>query len=385
LAVTAYQVGESASSDYCFPNTLDDILVLRAASETINGSKAPYYLGCLFYDKLRTDVAIKLWEKSRDLDPDFPTVHRNLALAYYNKLNDPRRASIEMEQAFSLDATDSRVFLELDQLHRKLGWTYAQRLEEFEKHLDVVEVRDDLFIEYLTVLNLTGNYEKAFSLMARRHFHPWEGGEGKVTAQYRIGLTLMAKDAMAQKNWRSAEELLKRAQAYPHNLGEGKLEGQKDNDLHYYLGIVERELGNVELAAEEFTKATHGPDEVKGAMYYNDQPAEMILFQGLAHEKLGQQGAANARFYRLLDYGEQHLDDKVSIDYFAVSLPDFLIFENDYTKMNRVHCLYLMALANIGLGESTRAKKFLDDALALDPSHIQANVFKDELEERHIL
>lgn len=379
-ALAFLKASETADSAYCFPNKLEDIAVLRHAIELgeragVTVAKAPYYLGCLMYDKLRADEAIALWEASEAADPSFPTVHRNLSLAYYNKRGDADKALEQMEEAFRLDPTDSRVFLELDQLHRTLGWSYEQRLVEFEKHLDVVEGRDDLFIEYLTVLNLTGHYAKAFALMGSRRFHPWEGGEGKVTTQYRIALTLLARDAMKAGDWARAKELLVEAQTYPHNLGEGKLEGQKDNDLHYYLGLVERHLGDEEAAREEFRLATIGPDEVKGAMYYNDQPAEMILFQGLAHQALGERGAANARFYRLLDFGEQHLEDEVKIEYFAVSLPDFLIYDKDYTKMNRIHCKYVMALANIGMGNADKAAALLADALKEDPSHIQANMF----------
>lgn len=389
-AIRYIETGETADSYCCFPNKLEDILVLRSAMHLgaehgMTLSKAPYYLGCLYYDKLQSDIAIELWESSRDADPDFPTVHRNLSLAYYNKRGDRDHALTEMEEAFRLDESDSRVFLELDQLHRTLGWSYERRLAEYERHADVIEGRDDLYIEYLTVLNLTGHYAKAYELMGRRRFHAWEGGEGKVTTQYRIALTLLAKDAMAAGDWAKAKELLVTAQSYPENLGEGKLEGQKDNDLHYYLGVVERHLGNEEAAKAEFRRATIGPDEVKGAMYYNDQPAEMILFQGLAHEALGEHGPANSRFYRLLDFGEQHLEDEVKIEYFAVSLPDFLIYEKDYTRMNRIHCEYVMALANIGLGHKDRATGFLNEALAADSSHIQANLFSDELANRHIL
>ncbi|NMM94425.1 DUF5107 domain-containing protein [Bifidobacterium oedipodis] len=378
-------LAEQADSYCCFPNKLEDIAVLRRAMELGAEAKAPYYLGCLYYDRLQFDAAIALWERSKAADPAFPTVHRNLSLAYYNKRHDAGKALAEMKEAFLLDESDPRVFLELDQLHRTLGWSYERRLEEFEQHLDVVKGRDDLTIEYLTVLNLTGNHAKAYELMGKRRFHPWEGGEGKITAQYRIALTLLAKDAMAAKDWVRAKELLVEAQTYPHNLGEGKLEGQKDNDLHYYLGVVERQLGDEQAATAEFRRATIGPDEVKGAMYYNDQPAEMILFQGLAHRALGETGPANARFYRLLDFGEQHLGDKVGIEYFAVSLPDFLIYDKDYTRMNHTHCEYVMALANIGLGNTGKACELLSEALVEDPSHIQANLFLDELEHRHTL
>lgn len=103
--------------------------------------------------------------------------------------------------------------------------------------------------------------------------------------------------------------------------------------------------------------------------------AEQHFRKALTHRKLGRTEAANARFYRLLDYGEQHLKEVVKIDYFAVSLPDFLIFEEDYTLRNRAHCYYLMALVNIGLGEDQKAKEFFDRAAALEPCQMMCRVY----------
>lgn len=101
----------------------------------------------------------------------------------------------------------------------------------------------------------------------------------------------------------------------------------------------------------------------------------MILYQGLAYRKLGKMSQAKSRFYRLIDFGERHLEDNVKIEYFAVSLPDFLIFEDDYTLRNRVHCYYLIALGNIGLRNYEKAKEYLDKAVQLEPSHMMCRVY----------
>ena len=125
---------EETAPDYCFPNKLEDIGVLSFAIDHGCTAKAPYYLGCLFYDKLQWEESVKLWELSAQTDPDFATVHRNLSLAYYNKCHDAQRAREEMEKAFALNTSDVRIFLELDQLYKKLGWTFEQRLENYEAH-----------------------------------------------------------------------------------------------------------------------------------------------------------------------------------------------------------------------------------------------------------
>jgi len=53
---------------------------------------------------------------------------------------------------------------------------------------------------------------------------------------------------------------------------------------------------------------------------------------------------ADGRFEKLISYGEKHINDKIKMDYFAVSLPDLLIWEDDLTFRNRIHCLYLQGL-----------------------------------------
>ncbi len=183
-----------------------------------------------------------------------------------------------------------------------------------------------------------------------------------------------------RKAYEEAEKLLRKAFIYPENLGEGKLEGMKDNHLYYHLGLALEGQERDEEARECFAKATLGTDEPAGALYYNDQPADMILYQGLAYRKLGREKEARARFYRLIDYGEQHLEDRMKIPYFAVSLPEFLIFDEDYTKRNRAHCCYLMALGNLGLGNREKAAGYLDEAVKIEPSHMMCRVYQKVLD-----
>ncbi len=366
---------EKMSPDYCFPNKLEDIPVLRFAMEKGCLAKAGYYLGNLFYDKQQWEESLALWEASAKADDTFPTTFRNLSLVYYNKCKDSAKAKEAMEKAFALNPSDVRIFLELDQLYKKLGWSFEERLANYEAHKELIGGRDDLYIEYITLVNMSGNHEKAYECIKGRKFHPWEGGEGKITTQYTLALLEMAKKAQKEGKFAEAESLLRKALVYPENLGEGKLEGTKDNHLYYNLGLALEAQGKAEEAKKCFGTATIGTDEPAGAMYYNDQPADMILYQGLAYLKLGKVREARARFYRLIDYGEQHLNDFVKIEYFAVSLPEFLIFDEDYTARNRAHCYYLMALGNIGLGNTEKAAGFIEEAVKVEPSHMMCQIY----------
>jgi len=376
------KLGMNANSDYCFPNRLDDILVLENAIKlNVNDSKALYYLGNLWYDRKQSDKATKCWEASRSIADTFSIVNRNLALSYYNKQNEPEKARESLEKAFALNTNDARIFLELDQLYKKLGVLPSQRLKNFEKHKELVEIRDDLYVEYVTILNLLGQYENAKQLISNRKFHPWEGGEGKITAQYVLCHLELGKKYLAENKFEQAIELFKAATIYPHNLGEGKLAGAQENNIFYFTGCAYEKIGDLAMANEYFEKASVGLDEPTSAMFYNDQPPEMIFYQGLALIKLGETERAKGKFNKLLDYGEKHIFDNITIDYFAISLPDFLIFNEDLNKKNVIHCRYLIGLGHYGFNRLEQAEKEFKLALELDVNHLGVSVHLDMLTE----
>ena len=229
--------------------------------------------------------------------------------------------------------------------------------------------RDDLYLEYITLLNTQKQFEKARMLLTQRLFHPWEGGEGKVTGQYAFTHVELGKQYLNTQRKQEAIALFEQAMMYPTNLGEGKLAGAQENNIHYYLGCAYEQLGLLEKASEHFRIASHGSEEPTNALYYNDQPPDMIFYQGLAWLKLGNIMKSQQRFSTLVKYGEQHLDDSVQIDYFAVSLPDFLVFEEDLNKRNKIHCHYMIGLGNLGFQEMEKAITQFTEVLQLDPNH----------------
>jgi tetratricopeptide (TPR) repeat protein len=373
-AANAYfSEAQTLSPDYCFPHRIEAVLALEAAIQhNANDPRAPYYLGNFWYAHRRYNEAIACWEQARQLDPNFPTVYRNLGLAYMNKRHDAEAAHQAYEQAFALDPSDGRVLFELDQLDKQLGHDLGARLERLEQHRELVDGRDDLTIERLTLLNLIGRHDEALNVLLNRTFHPWEGGEGKVTAQYVASLVEKARHYLHAEAYDDAIRCLKQALEYPINLGEGKLAGARDNHINYLLGETYAGLGDKEQATAHFEAATQGSFEPASAMYYNDQPPEMILYQGLARRALGRFDEADAIFQSLVDYGREHLNDDVRMDYFAVSLPDFLVFDTDLNQRNQLHCHFMIGLGLLGLGKKTEAQREFDMVLAQQPDHIGA-------------
>ncbi|HMH32975.1 MAG TPA: DUF5107 domain-containing protein [Puia sp.] len=371
-ALNYFKMAASLKPDYCFPNRIEDIPVLeKAIKMNKDDAKASYYLGNLWYDKRQYADAVKCWEQSVKTDTGFATVNRNLSLAYYNKLNHPEKALEFMEKAFSLDIKDARVLMELDQLYKKLNITPHKRLSFLEDHMSLVESRDDLYLERITLYNRLAGYSKARELIASYNFHPWEGGEGKVVGQYLICHLELAKQAIATHDFENALQLLEEAENYPPNLGEGKLYATPENDIYYFKGIVYEQIGDQKKAIKFYRAATNGISEPGQAIFYNDPQPDKIFYQGLAWIKLNEKEKANKIFDMLISFGSQHYNDDITIDYFAVSLPDLLVFDADLNYLNKIHCLYLIGLGHLGLGNDhlKKAEEHFEKVLTMNKHH----------------
>ena len=114
---------------------------------------------------------------------------------------------------------------------------------------------------------------------------------------------------------------------------------------------------------EKFKQATEGISEPVQAIFYNDPQPDKIVYQGLAWLKLGHPKKAEKIFHRLIEFADQHFNDEIKIDYFAVSLPDLLVFDTDLNEKNKNHCHYLKGLGELGLKNYTSSANYFKKAL----------------------
>ena len=359
--------------DYCFPNRLDTIAVLRRAQHANpRDARGPYYLGNLFYDKRQYTEAIRSWERSRELDPGFSIVHRNLGLAYVNVAHDLLKARGAFAQAVTVNPRDARLLYEHDQLEKRLGASPQERLARLEARRDLVEQRDDLSLERVTLYNQLGQYDTALALLASRRFHPWEGGEGKVTEQYVLGHLLRGQVHLRQGQQRVALEDFLAAATYPDNLGEGKHDVlTSEARVFYAIGMAYEALGEAQMAADYYRRASEE----------NEPGAEAAYYAGLAYRQLGKTHDAERAFRALIASGTERLRGETGIDYFATSLPTFLLFEDDVATRNAIDAHYLRGLGYAGLGQTRDAGVEFEAVLALDINHLGAHTQRSDIHE----
>ena len=355
-----------------FPNSLAEARMLAQLPEC---PFAQYLLGCFHYSKRNYSQAIALWQHCVEQQPDFADAWRNLGIYAFNKQHQGEQALEYLQRAVRLAPQDARLLFELDHLHKLLGTPPQQRLHALMQSLSVVAKRDDLTAELLSLYNQCGELEAARAILQQRDFHPWEGGEGKVTGQYLINLQRLAFHALRQGEPQRAVTLLQAALCYPHNLGEGRLPGQSDNDIYYWLALCSARQGEQETAQRYWQQACAGHSDMAQGRYYNDQPVDYLFYRGMALKQLGQQEAATRLFEQMALWAQHQREQRIDADFFAVSLPDLMALDSDPQRAHQQHCLLVLALAQLGSERLQEAQQTLTELLALNPSHDKARLF----------
>lgn len=361
------KLANAASSNYCFPVKLESIKVLENAIRmNPKDSRAHYYIGNILYDKKQYLKAINQFELSKAYDQYFPLSYRNIAVACYNNLHDKTRARSELEKAFELDENNAELLYELDLLYKRLNISCKYRLDKLENFFNLIEKRDDLYIEYVTLLNSTESFEKALDLIKCRKFNTWDGRKSPVKKQYSLSNIQIAKNLLEKYEAESAIKYLKAAKMYPDNIGEARTVNSRENNIDYYLGCAYLKLNDYEKSKYYFEKSAEGEFEA----------SDMSFYSGLSLVRLGRSDKAKSIFNKLYDYGEIHIEDNLK-----TSCDKFETFYDNPNLKNKVNCLYLMGLGSLGLNKFRQASDYLKHASALDVSNQNAefhykNVFK---------
>ena len=340
---------ETLSTDLCFPNKPEERRILEYAVSLLPAApKAHYFLGCLLYDRRQYAAAVSHWRTAAEQLPTLAPAHRNLSIAYFNH-GDRALAEGEISEACRLEPGNSRFLLEREQLLRRLGRPVKERLALLEARRELLPGRYALMLAYVSLLNQDGQHERALDLLTHYTFHVWEGGEGKVADEYKAALFALADLALAEGRPEDAAAFAERTLSYPENLGEGKLDNVPDNRAWYVMGCAFRQKGDEARARECFEKAASGSQVPEPVRYYNDQPSDYIYYQGLAWAALGEPEKAKKSFHQLIIFGEQHLFDRVGYDFFAVSMPELEVYQDDIQQRSDDYCRRLIALGRRGL------------------------------------
>lgn len=379
----ALRAARLAPPDYCFPASLDDLVVLtHALREQPGDARAAHYLGNLLYDRRRHREAIAQWERAARGEPRNAVNWRNLGIAYFNVLRQPARARRAYDRAHQAAPADARILYERDQLWKRTGESPARRLRELERHAALVATRDDLSVELGLLLLQNGRPLAAQALLAGRRFQPWEGGEGQVLGLHVRTHIMLGQLALAEGRAADAQGLIATALTAPTNLGEAKHLHANQSDVHYWLGRAFAAGGDARSARAHWARAADARGDFQGMS--TQAYSEMTYYSAEALLQLGRRSAARSLLRGLLAHARALRRAPATIDYFATSLPTLLLFEDDLTARQQTAALFLEAQARLGLGERAAAKRLLATVLRRDANHLLARELQHEIAGRRL-
>jgi tetratricopeptide (TPR) repeat protein len=158
---------------------------------------------------------------------------------------------------------------------------------------------------------------------------------------------------------------LEEAMLYPENLEVGKpLNDERNAMIHYFMGSIYKKAGNQQKARDCFEKSVIA----ENASSFPD----LVYFQALSYEELGEPDEARALYQDLIAQGEMILEKGSGQRGIGV--------EEASNKNNKSisNAYYFQALGTEGLGEETKMKQHLDASLHSYKNNLWAKYYKSQ-------
>lgn len=365
-ALEHYQLAGEMPPEYCFPFRLESIEILKTAMNIYpSDARATYYLGNLLFEK-QPEKALAWWERSKDLDDTFPTVHRNLGWGYYKIRNDLSKAISSYETAVSLNPDDQRVLYELDLVYADSRISPEKRLILLQENHDPIagnNVADALAREVVLLVQL-GRYNEALEVAENNYFRQWEG-VSKAYASYVDAYLLRGLNHFNGGKYDQALQDFLKAMEYPDNMMVAEpYRGGRSSQVHYFIGTAYEELGDLESANKHYQKSVNKKQD--------KELSEIHYYKALSLAKLSRKDEAKRIFNGLIRIGENRLGHSEE-DFFAK------FGEKQTPDDKKADAYFLMGLGNLGNGDLESAKKDLAQAVELNINHIWAAALLTQL------
>jgi tetratricopeptide (TPR) repeat protein len=171
------RIGSSLATAYVFPNSADDLRVLRAAVQANPADgNAHYLLGTLYFSRGLTDLALAEWKHAQELNPKIPVLDASIGRALLHAKNDAQAALDEFREGIRNDSENQAVYVGADQALSLLKKTSRERVEVLELYPDPARMPAELVFELALNLTESGDFDRAAALFRHRFIPREEGG-----------------------------------------------------------------------------------------------------------------------------------------------------------------------------------------------------------------
>ena len=352
-----YAVARKGSPINVFPHRLEEKAALESAIRAYpNDANARLFLGNLLYGSGQREEGFADWQKAVQLNPQSPLAQRNVAYGQRYLKKDMQASYEAYQKAFSVDATDGRILLELDDVAQQIKVPDAERYALLMKHPRTVNSRDDL-ISTLIDLRLkqggTENLKAVFDVLKNHHFHSWEGKYEIHYAWVEVNKQL-GDQAFEKKDYQTALAHYQQAGEYPKNLEVAARTPDFQAHVNWDLARVYQAMGRRDTAQQHLKKIL---DEKYGKSHLG------TYYQMLANKTLGQTGEYKALLGRL----EAEARERTSGTYEYRGLPETIGY-------------YLLSLVLEEKGDTQGAAAARQKAIGMDAMAARLSLREAQIE-----
>lgn len=366
-----YTAAAASSPDFCFPHRLDEMMVLaRAIALQPEDARAQYYLGNLLYHYGLPMQAVEIWNSSARLDPRFPTVWRNLAVAYALALGDKEKSLDAFDHAVAADPNDSEIFSERDELWRRLGVPPTLRFTELQEHKTLADRHEVVALELASLYNTHGEPENALSLFSSEKLKGWEQSAPALDEYVRTFVKLGRK-ALAASDTTRARDLFQLPLSLPAIKSDDEGGIPRAAELQFWLGEAFA-IADQEAAAQACWQRNI---DLERGPRSSSSPNENNFFVALSSARLGDRQHSRKMLRELWFAGRRIARDRSSVG--AGTAEE----RGTRHKKVRVRGLLLQSQARVGLGQYKLAARLLEQLLSIDPNCPRALDLMSDLEQ----
>jgi tetratricopeptide (TPR) repeat protein len=181
------KLGQSASNDYAaaaklsasyvFPNTAEELSVLRAVVRSNpSDATAHYLLGTFYFAHGETDAALAEWSQAHKYGPNLPVLSASTGLALLHIKNDSEHALEAFEDGLQSDPQNVAVYVGMDQAQSLLDRPASERVAALQKYPNLDAAPPSLTFELILNLAEAGDFDRAIALFHNHFFAREEGG-----------------------------------------------------------------------------------------------------------------------------------------------------------------------------------------------------------------
>ena len=204
-AAADYALASHLPTDYVFPNSAEDLIVLRAAAKANPAdANAHYLLGTLYFSKALTDQALAEWERARELNWKIPVIDADIGIALLHVKNDAAAAASAFENGIRTDPHNEAVYVGADETLSILGKLSGERVQALDRYPDKTGMPSDLVFELALNLAEEQKFDDAEALFRDRFFPRQEGG----TNVRQVWIELRLERALTLANQKQCDEAI---------------------------------------------------------------------------------------------------------------------------------------------------------------------------------